>query len=137
MYYFLLINRLMVKNMKEENVIQKKCFSFSVLIVGLCKFLKDEKKDYIISKQLLRCGTSIGANLEEGIGCQTKKDFYFRMTIAYKEARETYYWLRVLKETKMIDQTMIDVPILNCEEILKIIGTILKTLRKQQSFDNS
>jgi four helix bundle protein len=123
--------------MKEQNVIQEKCFSFSVLIVGLCKYLKEKKQDYIISKQLLRSGTSIGANVEEGIGCQTKKDFYFRLTIAYKEARESFYWLKILKETKMIEPSIIDQPISKCEEILKIIGTILKTIRKQQSYDDS
>jgi four helix bundle protein len=123
--------------MKENNVIQQKCFSFSVLIVGLCKYLREKQKDYIISKQLLRSGTSIGANVEEGIGCQTKKDFYFRFTIAYKEARESYYWLKVLKESKMIDKSIIDQPISDCEEILKIIGSILKTLRNQQSSNDS
>jgi four helix bundle protein len=117
--------------MKENNVIQQKCFSFSVLIVGLCKYLREKQKDYIISKQLLRSGTSIGANVEEGIGCQTKKDFYFRFTIAYKEARESYYWLKVLKESKMIDKSIIDQPISDYEEILKIIGSILNPLRNQ------
>ncbi len=123
--------------MKENNVIQRKCFDFSVLVVGLCKYLREKQKDYIISKQLLRSGTSIGANVEEGIGCQTKKDFYFKFTIAYKEARESYYWLKVLKDSKMIDQIMIEKPISDCEEILKIIGTILKTLRNQQPPNDS
>jgi four helix bundle protein len=127
----------MNKNMKEENIIQKKCFRFSVLVVGLCKYLREKQKDYIISKQLLRAGTSIGANVEEGIGCQSKKDFYFRLTIAYKEARESYYWLKVLKEAEMIEQSIIDQPISDCEEILKIIGSILKTLRNQQPPDDS
>jgi four helix bundle protein len=75
--------------------------------------------------------------VEEGIGCQTKKDFYFRFTIAYKEARESHYWLKVLKESKMIEQSMIDQPISDCEEILKIIGSILKTLRNHQSSNDS
>jgi four helix bundle protein len=123
--------------MKEENIIQKKCFRFSVLVVGLCKYLREKQKDYIISKQLLRAGTSIGANVEEEIGCQSKKDFYFWLTIAYKEARESYYWLKVLKEAEMIEQSIIDQPISDCEEILKIIGSILKTLRNQQPPDDS
>ena len=123
--------------MKENNVIQQKCFSFSVLVVGICKYLREKQKDFIISKQLLRSGTSIGANVEEGIGCQTKKDFYFRFTIAYKEARESFYWLKLLKDTKMIEQCMIDQAFSECEEILKIIGSILKTLRNQQSSNDS
>jgi four helix bundle protein len=128
--------------MKENNVIQQKCFSFSVLVVGICKYLREKQKDNIISKQLLRSGTSIGANVEEGIGCQTKKDFYFRFTIAYQESRESYCWLKVLKESKMkeskmIDKSIIDQPISDCEEILIIIGSILKTLRNKQSSNDS
>ena len=123
--------------MKEQNVIQQKSLKFSVLIVGLCKYLRDKEKDFIISKQLLRSGTSIGANIEEGIGCQTKKDFYFKISIAYKEARESYYWLKILKDSKMLEQSRIEQPIADCEELLKIIGTILKTLRNQQSSNKS
>ncbi len=123
--------------MKENNVIQEKSLAFAVLVVNLCKYLREKQKDYIISKQLLRSGTSIGANVEEGLGCQSKKDFYFRLTIAYKEARESIYWLKVLKESKMIEQSMVDQPISNCDEILRIIGSILKTLRNQQSSDIS
>ena len=123
--------------MKEKNIIQEKCFNFSVQVIGLCKYLREKKQDQILSKQLLRCGTSIGANIEEGIGGQTKKDFNFRLTIAYKEARETFYWLKVLKESKMIEQNLINKPISDCDEILKILGTILKTLKNQQSSNNS
>ena len=86
-----------------------------------------------MSKQLLRSGTSIGANVEEGIGCQSRKDFYFKFTIAYKEARESRYWLKVLRESKVIEQGMVDKPIADCEEILRIIGSILKTLRNNQA----
>lgn len=103
--------------------------------MGICKYLKEKQKDYIISKQLLRAGTSIGANVEEGLGCQSKKDFYFRFTIAYKEARESMYWLKLLKESKMLEPKMSDNAIADCEEILKILGSILKTLRNHQSSD--
>ena len=113
-------------------MIQEKSFNFSVQVIKLCKTLRDKEKDFIISKQLLRSGTSIGANVEEGIGCQSKKDFYFKFTIAYKEARESSYWLKVLKESGMIEYEILDKPISDCEEILKIIGSILKTLRNQQ-----
>jgi four helix bundle protein len=133
----LVFPRLIEKNMKENNIIQQKCFSFSILIVGICKFLRENQKDYIISKQLLRSGTAIGANVEEAIGCQSSKDFYFRLTIAYKEARESYYWLKILKETKMLEQSKINEPISDCYEILRIIGTILKTLRSKQSPNRS
>tara|TARA_R110001592_G_scaffold141264_2_gene362673 strand:- start:357 stop:590 length:234 start_codon:yes stop_codon:yes gene_type:complete len=65
----------------------------------MCKFLQAEKKEYILSKQLVRSGTSIGANIEEAIGGQSKKDFFAKLTISYKEARETKYWIRLLTDT--------------------------------------
>ena len=123
--------------MKENNVIQEKSLTFAVIVVILCKYLREKQKDYIISKQLLRSGTSIGANLEEGLGSQSKKDFYYRLSISYKEARESIYWLKILKESKMVDNEMIEKPMLICEEILKILGSIMKTIRTQQSLQDS
>jgi four helix bundle protein len=85
--------------MKSENVIESKSFAFAVRIVRLYEYLCLEKKEYVLSKQVLRCGTSIGANVEEAIGGQSRADFVSKMSIAYKEARETSYWLRLLKDT--------------------------------------
>lgn len=75
----------------KENIIQIKSYAFAVRIVKVYKYLCEEKKEYALSKQLLRSGTSIGANIEEAIGGQTDKDFFDKLTIAYKEARETHY----------------------------------------------
>ena len=85
--------------MKSNNIIQEKTFAFAIRIIHAYKYLVEVKKEYVLSKQLLRCGTSIGANTEEAIGGQTKKDFYAKFNIVYKEACETHYWIRLLKET--------------------------------------
>ena len=85
--------------MKQENIIQVKTFDFAVRIVNLYKYLCEEKKEFILSKQILRSSTSIGANIEESIGEQSDRDFLTKVTIAYKEARETVYWLKLLLAT--------------------------------------
>ncbi|HUX57173.1 MAG TPA: four helix bundle protein [Bacteroidales bacterium] len=104
--------------MKSDNVIQVKSYAFAVNIVKTYKLLVEEKKEYVLSKQLLKSGTSIGANTEEALGGQSEKDFYAKLNIVYKEARETHYWLRLLYD---------------CEEILKIVGSITKTLKSKLS----
>ena len=85
--------------MKKDNIVQQKSYQFAVRIVKTCKYLQQEKKEYILSKQLLRSGTSIGANIEEAIGGQSEKDFFAKLTISYKEARETHYWIRLFGDT--------------------------------------
>lgn len=80
----------------KENIILTKSYNFALRIVILYKELCENKKEFVLSKQLLRSGTSIGANLEETMGGQSKKDFLAKITIAYKEARETHYWIRLL-----------------------------------------
>jgi four helix bundle protein len=117
--------------MKKDNLIQIKSYDFSVKIVLACKCLMDERKEFILSKQLMRSGTSIGANVEEAIGGFSKKDFYHKLTISYKEARESLYWIRLLHDTGYLSQEDKSKLIIDCEEILKIIGSILKTLRNE------
>ena len=82
-----------------------------------------------MSKQLLRSGTSIGANVEEAVGGQSEKDFLSKMTIAYKEARETHYWLRLMHDSGLIDQAAFESIIHDCDELLKLIGSITKTMK--------
>ena len=115
--------------MKKDNIIQKKSYDFAVRIVKLYKYLVENEKEFVLSKQLLRCGTSIGANVEEAIGAQSKKDFFAKLTIAYKEARETHYWIRLLSDTDFINSQMKESLIDDVEELLKIIGSIQKTIR--------
>ena len=102
-------------------------------IAKLSQFLVQEKKEFVLSKQILRCGTSVGANSEEAIGGQSEKDFFAKLSIAYKEARETHYWLRLLKDLNLIDEKLFESLINDCEEIMKIIGKTLSTIRKKQS----
>lgn len=116
----------------KDNIIQTKTFEFAVRIINLYKFLSTEKKEFVVSKQLLRSGTSIGANVEEAIGGQSKNDFSTKLTIAYKEARETKYWLRLLHATEYIDNQMFESLMNDMEEILRIIGSIQKTMKAQK-----
>lgn len=113
--------------MKEDNIILHKTFVFAVRIVNLYKFLCDDKKVYVLSKQLLRSGTSVGANIEEAIGGLSNADFIARLGIAYKEARETVYWIKLLKATDYISEQESNSMFSDAEEILKILGSILKT----------
>ena len=90
--------------MKKDNIVQIKSYAFAVRVVKACQYLNNEKKEFVLSKQLLRSGTSIGANIEEAIGGQSDKDFFAKLTIAYKEARESHYWIRLLKDTDYLNQ---------------------------------
>lgn len=111
--------------MKNENPILDKSFAFAVRIVKLYKYLIDEKKEFTLAKQILRSGTSIGANAEEAVGGYTKKDFRAKMSIAYKETRETKYWLRLLRETDFITETQFKSLHKDAEEIARILYTII------------
>jgi four helix bundle protein len=117
--------------MKQENIIQEKSFTFAIRIVNLYKFLCEEKKEFVLSKQVLRSGTSIGANIEESIGGQSGKDFCTKITIAYKEARETVYWLKLLLATNYLNAEQADSLLKDAEEICKIIGKIQITMKKR------
>lgn len=113
----------------KENVVQIKSYAFAIKIVNICKFLQTEKKEFILSKQLLRSGTSVGANIEEAIGGQSRKDFFAKLTISYKEARETKYWIRLLTDTNYLTKEE-SLPLLNdIEELLRIIGSIQNTIK--------
>lgn len=115
--------------MKTNNIIQAKSYAFAIRIVKTYQFLGQEKKEYVVSKQLLRCGTSIGANIEEALGGQSRKDFFAKLSIAYKEARETHYWIRLLKDTGYLTPIQHESLLKDAEELLKIIGSIQKTIR--------
>ena len=113
----------------KENIVQIKSYAFAIKIVNICKVLQDEKKEFILSKQLLRSGTSVGANIEEAIGGQSRKDFYAKLTISYKEARETKYWIRLLNDTHYLTTAQSEPLLKDIEELLRIIGSIQKTIR--------
>lgn len=117
----------------KENVILDKSKKFAIRIIRLYKYLCDEKKEYVLSKQVLRSGTSIGANVKEAVRGQSKADFYSKMNIALKEASETEYWLELLYETEYITEHQFQSIYFDCQELLKILMAITKT----QKGDNS
>lgn len=114
----------------KENPIREKSLEFAVRIVNLYKLLTGERKEYVLSKQLLRSGTSIGANIEEGIAAFSKNDFIFKNQTAYKESFETSFWLRLLNRTEYISDKEFDSMFADNEEIIKILTAILKTSKE-------
>jgi len=115
--------------MRKENIILDKSYQFALRIVKLHLYLSKELKQFEISSQILRSGTSIGANIEEAIGAVSKKDFINKLGIAYKEARETKYWIRLLRDSELIDSRLAESLLTDCEELLKILYSIIKTSR--------
>ena len=112
-----------------NNAIEQKSFFFAVRIVKLCRFLQDEKKEYILSKQLLRAGTSIGANIAESQQAQSRADFVSKLNIALKEAVETNYWIRLLYATGYLPEPEYSSIIEDCRELERMLTAILKTTK--------
>jgi four helix bundle protein len=111
----------------KENIITKKAFAFSVRIVNLYKYLTAQKKEYIISRQVCKSGTSIGANIAEAQRGQTKADFVAKMSISLKEANETMYWLMLLYRTDILTTTEYESLYKDLDEILSLLTAICKT----------
>ena len=116
--------------MVMENVVENKSFHFAVRIVNLNKYLRFEKKETVLSKQLLRSGTSIGANIAEAQQAQSRTDFASKLGIALKETSETKYWLRLLKETGYLSETQFESVFNDCVEIEKILTSIIKSSKE-------
>lgn len=114
----------------EENVIVVKSKAFALRIIKLYKYLVDEEKEYVLSKQILRAGTSIGANVKEGIRGQSKPDFYAKLNISLKEASEAEYWLELLHESDYLPENDFQSIYNDCKEIIKILTAITKTQKK-------
>ena len=112
-----------------DNVIESKSFSFAVRIVKLCRHLQSDNKEFVLSKQLLRSGTSIGANVAESQQAQSRADFISKLSIALKEAVETNYWLRLLYATDYLSSTEYSSVIADCKELEKLLTAILKTTK--------
>jgi len=113
----------------KDNIIVEKSIEFAVSIVYICRHLQKDHKEYVISKQLLKSGTSIGANVKEAIQAQSKKDFLNKTNIALKEASETEFWIDLLIRTHYLDKNAANL-INECIEINKIIQTIVKTTKQ-------
>jgi four helix bundle protein len=115
--------------MTDSNVTYAKAYSFAIRIVKAYKYLCAEKKEYILSKQMLRSGTSIGANIAEANGGISDADFSNKISIAYKECLETKYWLSLLKDTDYLNEKMFESIYNDADEIGKILFSILKKMR--------
>ncbi len=113
----------------KKNPIQEKSYAFALRVVKICHNLTISKKEYVLSRQFLRSGTSVGANIEEALGAQSKKEFAAKMSIAHKEARETHYWLRLLMDSNTLDGAEAKSLIVDCKEVLRIVGAIQRTVR--------
>lgn len=114
----------------SDNIIEEKSFDFAVRIVNLYKYLTNEKKEYVLSKQLLRSGTSIGANVSEAERAQSKADFIAKFSIALKEANETLYWIKLLYKTDYFTEMQFASLEKDTTEIIKILISICKTSNK-------
>ena len=115
--------------MKTENIVQTKSYVFAVRIVRLYQHLSSSKKEFVLSKQVLRSSTSIGANVEEAIGGQSRADFVSKLSITYKEARETSYWLRLLRDSDYLSQPEFESIHADADELWRIIGSIQKSTK--------
>jgi four helix bundle protein len=122
-------------NEEKENIIVQKSYAFALEIIRLYKELI-EKKEFVLSKQLLRSGTSIGANVHEAVSSESKKDFIHKLGITLKETRETSYWLRLLKDSNYVNQQLFDSLHLTCSSLIKILNSIILTT-KERYFPNS
>lgn len=110
-------------------MVQKKSYDFAIRIVGLYRYLTLSKKEFVLSKQVLRSGTSIGANTEEAEGGCSKNDFSHKISIAYKESRETKYWLRLLRDTGYLKESFFVSIFSDCEDICRILARIIISTR--------
>lgn len=118
--------------MKDNNIILDKSMDFAVRIVNLYRYLCDEKREFVLSKQLLRAGTSIGANAHEATNGQSTNDFIAKMYIALKEATEAEYWIKLLMKTDYLSQSQGDSILQDCIEIKRILTAIIKTSKARK-----
>ncbi|CAN5200192.1 four helix bundle protein [soil metagenome] len=117
-------------NEEKGNIIVKKSYSFALMIIELYKELVIQN-EFGLSKQILRSGTSIGANIHEGVATESKKDFIHNLSISQKETRETSYWLNLLKDSNYINIEKFDILITNCNELTRILNSIIHTTNQR------
>ena len=115
-----------------DNVVRDKSKAFALRIIKLYRYLCDDKREYVISRQLLKCGTSIGANICEAIHSMSKREFIAKMNISLEEAAETEYWLELLCESRYIRQKEFDSIITDCSEVKSLLTSIIKTSNKDK-----
>ena len=116
---------------RNGNPVVDKSKAFAIRIVKMYKYLTEKRSEYVMSKQVLRCGTSIGANVREAIYAQTRADFLSKMYIAFKEVGETAYWLEILEDTEYLTPAQAKSIRADCAELTRILSSITKTTRKK------
>ena len=121
----------------KENVVRQKSYDFALRIVETYKFLSKERKEFVLSKQVLRSGTSIGANIEEADSSISRAEFSAKISVAYKEARETCYWLKLLFHSNYLDQKSFNSTFNECDQICKILYAILRSSGRVREHDPS
>lgn len=123
--------------MEKENVIERKSFDFAVRIIKLYQYLNEKYPRFPVATQILRSGTSVGANVNEAISGESKKDFVHKLSIAAKEARETQYWLKLLNKTDYLDEAAFASMNKDCKELLTILNSIILTTQRGRKDDDS
>jgi four helix bundle protein len=123
----------MKSGIEYENTARGKSKAFAISIIKIYQFLCKEKREFVLARQLLRSGTSIGANLTEAEYAISKKEFLAKVYISFKECAETKYWLELLHETGFLDNATFETTITKCEELLKMLSSTTKTLKQQLS----
>lgn len=121
-----------MENSQRENPLLIKSFNFSLAIVSICFKLQSEKSEFVLSKQLLRSGTAIGALAEEAQQAESRADFIHKLAIANKEAHETHYWLRLIKASEVFKYPSIDQVLIDCEELKRLLVSIIKSSKSKK-----
>ena len=121
----------------KDSVLKNKSKAFALRIIKMYNYLREERNEYIMSKQVLRSGTSIGANIAEAFYAQSEADFIAKLYISRKEAGETIYWIELLKDSSYIGNEMANSISQDCEELLKLLTSSIKTVKSKQSLRNS
>jgi len=116
---------------RKDNIVIEKSRKFAIRIIKCYQYILESKNESVLSKQLLRCGTSIGANIRESVNAQSRLDFVSKLSIALKEADETCYWLDLLHETEYLDDRLYQSMNDDCTELIKLLTAIIKTAKQQ------
>jgi four helix bundle protein len=113
----------------KENILKQKSYAFALRIMKLSDYLEEQRR-YVLAKQVLKAGTSIGANAEESGAASSKRDFLSKLSISFRESLETHYWLRLLKDGKYIEERLADSLLHDCDELVRMLSAITKTTRE-------
>ena len=114
------------------DILQEKSYKFALRIVKLFQHLSVERKEYVLSKQILRSGTSVGANIEEAYQGESKSDFIHKLAIANKEAFETHYWLRLLRDSVILEKNIAESIMVDCDEVQRMLVAAIKTAKSRK-----